>query len=230
MDEYSQWKGWTPEQFGRFSKRENRYYRWHVERVCGRKAGLRVLEIGFGNGAFMGWLRANGHEVKGVESNPKLVESARLKGFQAWEQLEAVPGDQHFDLIAAFDVAEHIPASELPGFLRTLRARCAPGGRLLLRYPNGDSAFGLLHQNGDLTHLTAIGRNKMLQLASMSGWQVVHTGDAPWWADQHHSRSFHGAMRALLRQLFERLVCYVYFNSRLDLRPNMVTVLAPAER
>jgi SAM-dependent methyltransferase len=152
---------------------------------------------------------------------------ARERGFAAWHSLDELPADQRFDLIAAFDVAEHIPAQELPGFMRALKERCAPGGLLLLRYPNGDSPFSLLHQNGDLTHLSAIGRNKLQQLASMSGWTVVHTGDAPWWADQHHSRSVHGAVRALLRTLFERFIGYVYYNARFDLRPNMVTVLAP---
>lgn len=226
MDEYSEWKGWTPEQFGQFTKRADRYYRWHLRHLGGEERVLRVLEIGFGNGSFMGWLRAHGHEVVGVESNTALVAVARAKGFAAWTQFDEIPQGERFDLIAAFDVAEHISAEALPGFMRALLARCEDDGRLLLRYPNGDSPFSLLHQNGDLTHLTAIGRSKMQQLAGMSGWRVVRAGDAPWWADQHHSRSVRGALRAALRQIFERFVCYVYYNARLDLRPNMVTVLA----
>lgn len=228
MDEYSAWKGWAPEQFGQFSKRAERYYRWHVQRAYGTCTGLRVLEVGFGNGSFMGWLKARGHYVVGVEANPELVRRAHDKGFAACGRLEDLCSNEAgFDLIAAFDVAEHVPAGELPQFLSALRKHCAPGGRLMLRYPNGDSPFGLPHQNGDLTHVTAIGRAKLQQAAGLSGWRVEHAGDAPWWADQNHARSLRGAIRALLRQAFERFLGYVYYSEHIDLRPNMVSILTP---
>jgi SAM-dependent methyltransferase len=229
MDDYASWKDWRPEHFGRFTPRENRYFRWHVRRAIGDRVPLRVLEVGFGNGAFLGWLRAQGHQAHGVETNTRLCEVARAHGFPAFESLEQLPAAECFDLIAAFDVAEHIPRDALPGWMKALRERCKDGGCLLLRCPNGDSPFGLPNQHGDLTHVTAIGSSLLRQVAQMSGWRIVCTGDAPWWADQHYSRSFHGATRALLRRLFERFVCYMYFNTRLDLRPNMVTVLTPAE-
>lgn len=228
MDEYSSWKGWAAEQFGQFNKRAARYYGWHIQRACGARDGLRVLEVGFGNGSFMGWLKAHGHHVMGIEANPELVRRAHDKGFDACNSLEELSSNETgFDLIAAFDVAEHVPTDELPSFLRTLRDRSAPNGRLMLRYPNGDSPFSLLHQNGDLTHITAIGRAKLQQAAQLSGWRVEHVGDAPWWADQNHARSLRGATRALLRQAFERSVGYMYYSEHLDLRPNMVSVLVP---
>lgn len=226
-DEYSSWKGWDAASFGACGKRAARYYGWHVQRLFGERGGLAVLEVGFGNGAFMGWLREHGHRVVGVESNPVLVARARERGFEAVEELGTVAEGAAFDLIAAFDVAEHVPAAELPGFLRALRARCAANGRLLLRFPNGDSPFGLIHQNGDLTHVSAIGRHKLQQAASMSGWRIAGIGDAPWWADQTHPRSLRTALRGGLRHAFEGFVGFLYYNERVDLEPNMVARLEP---
>ncbi len=228
MDTYSQWKGWDPVLFGNYNRRDGRYYGWHVKRACGERPGLTVLEIGFGNGAFMGWLKAAGHTVVGVESNPALVSSANAKGFQAFPTIESLPQDARFDLIAAFDVAEHIEPAALPGFLAKLRAHCLPEGTLMLRFPNGDSPFGLLHQNGDLTHCNAIGRSKLMQAASMSGWRLHQIGDAPWWADQVAPRNLRTVLRRATRQMLERLICFAYYNERLDLSPNMVALLKVA--
>ncbi|MEW6706739.1 MAG: class I SAM-dependent methyltransferase [Pseudomonadota bacterium] len=228
MDTYSLWKNWNSEDFGRFSKRESRYFAWHLQRALGTATRLNVLEIGFGNGGFMGWLRHAGHRVAGVEHNEHLLAAAKSRGFTVAGSLDKLPAETYFDLIAAFDVIEHIPVQEIQPWLGRLRSLCKPAGRLLLRCPNGDSPFGLPHQNGDVTHVTSIGVSKLRQLAMASGWSVTQTGEAPWWADQHFSRSLGSALRATVRMSIESLVGYAYFHGRVDLAPNLFAVLQPA--
>ena len=68
--DYSLFKGWTRDSFGHCKTHWAAYYQLEVRR-CVRKTGgtlgtpLKLLEIGFGNGAFMGWARAQGHSVHG---------------------------------------------------------------------------------------------------------------------------------------------------------------------
>lgn len=225
---YLCWKGWQPEMFGVFSKRDSRYYSWHINRIFGTQKELRVLEIGFGNGAFLGWLKRHGHEATGIEVNTDLVRLALQKRIMAYPKIEDIPDGALFDLIAGFDVIEHIPTDELPNFFTKLRHICSPSGRLIFRFPNGDSPLGLPHQNGDLTHVTAIGLGKIKQLAAMTGWQIVMVGEAPWWADQVSPRNLRTAVRHVLRNLFESLLGFMYVEG-MDFGANLVVVMKPAD-
>ena len=115
----------------------------------------------------MGW------DVFGVELNDNLISSAKKAGF------EVKPDDlikfekSEFDLIVAFDVIEHVEQSEILDFLVTYKSLLADSGKVLLRFPNGDSPLGLQLQNGDPTHKTWIGSNKIQYFAEMCGFEVV---------------------------------------------------------
>src|SRR5215475_9323248 len=71
---YTEWKEWGAEQFGQYSALDARYFAAEFAIEAPSKA--RVLEIGFGNGASLAWLKAIGADVYGVEANPLLVERA----------------------------------------------------------------------------------------------------------------------------------------------------------
>ena len=51
---YMNWKQWVPDEFGSLNSSERKYFKSEIERT-GRQfpIGSRVLEIGFGNGAFL---------------------------------------------------------------------------------------------------------------------------------------------------------------------------------
>jgi len=50
------------------------------------------------------------------------------------------------------------------------------GGHFIARFPNGDSPFGLPYQNGDVTHVTAIGSGKVAFFAAKSNMEIVFLG------------------------------------------------------
>ncbi|MEF3405232.1 class I SAM-dependent methyltransferase [Agromyces sp. CCNWLW203] len=171
---YADWKGWTTETFGHLSRGDTDYYSREVRDVVRRNSVGRVLEIGFGNGAFLAFCRRQGWDVTGVELLPELVDAANAAGFSAYpsDRLADVPNGS-FDAVFAFDVFEHIAPEASIDFLRALRAKLRPGGVLMLRYPNVDSWIGNPFQYGDVTHVNAIGALKMGYYADTVGFDVI---------------------------------------------------------
>jgi len=96
----------------------------------------RTLEIGCAGGNFSAALNAT--ERWGVEPFPDAAAAARAKGINAltgiYSDVEAQLPAGHFDLIVANDVIEHMPDHE--AFLRAVKAKLAPGGRILISVPN----------------------------------------------------------------------------------------------
>ncbi len=227
-DDYSDWKGWTPENFARVSAAEARYFDWHVARALpGHAPGLKLLELGFGNGGFLGWARDRGHVATGIETNARLVDCARAAGFAAAADFGSLPADARFDLIAGFDVLEHVEAAQLPALMADLAARLAPTGAMLFRFPNGESPWSRHLQHGDLTHVSALGVSRMRQVALGAGLELVHSGEPlPWHALPASRRA--GALAALAaRRSFEWLLRKTYALGRgIDFAPNQMVVLS----
>lgn len=175
---YLEWKTWDGRPFGHFSKVDGAYFRQELKKIGGGGAPIhRVLEIGFGNGSFLGFARAQGWSACGTEANPLLVDIAAQAGFDARPASDLAtfaPGS--FGLVVAIDVLEHIPRTEILDFLAAVKTLLGSGGHFLARFPNGDSPFGLRNQNGDLSHLTAIGINKARYLAQAAGMEIIALG------------------------------------------------------
>jgi SAM-dependent methyltransferase len=102
------------------------------------RSGTRILEVGSGTGAMLQALRERGAEVEGVELRQDLIDRAR-------EHFGALPVQRVtgtalpfeagvFDVVASFDVFEHIPDTDahLAEVHRVLR----PGGAYLVQTPN----------------------------------------------------------------------------------------------
>ncbi len=176
-DSYEAWKSW--DKLFTCSKEQVRYFRGECRGVKIEDAD--VLEIGFGSGSFIAWAAGKNARLVGVEINPVLLKKAREFG------LDLLPNDfesvanlhtECFDSIAAFDVFEHFTTKEIFTRLKAIETMLRPGGHLILRFPNGQSPFGLAPQNGDLTHRVALSRSIFEQLIYSSGLEVVRYGPA----------------------------------------------------
>jgi SAM-dependent methyltransferase len=234
VDRYIDWKNWRNGSFGDCDSLLARYF--EAETAISPKRNARVLEVGFGNGPFIGWCRSIGVETFGVEINPALVDRCRafLGDGHAFadlyeDRLSAAAGS--FTHIVAFDVIEHISQDDLPKFLARLKSLLADEGRVILRFPNGDSPFGRIYQHGDPTHVTTYGRMKISYFAREAGLAVEEIR-AP-----HLPTRGVGLGRALRRYLVtagqycvERLVGTLYFGGlALPLHPNYTAVLVHAD-
>lgn len=94
---------------------------------------LEIADVGCGTGG-MAPLLARFGRVTGVDESVQAREYCarrglpRVLGLHEWERAGA-----HYDLVTAFDVLEHV--EDDVNFLKRIRARLRPGGRLLLTVP-----------------------------------------------------------------------------------------------
>jgi len=112
LNRYIGWKDWQPADFGRFGREDALYYtqELHASGIASVR-GLRIAELGYGNGAFAGWVRKEGGHWVGREAIPELQQRAAQAGFEVIASDADFPntvGPGKFDLMVAFDVIEHL--------------------------------------------------------------------------------------------------------------------------
>jgi len=221
---YADWKQWQ----GDFAA-DDRHARYFAAELDGfALRGMRVLEIGFGNGSFLAWAKAQGALVAGTEINAAMLQRAKEKGFDALpDALDALVAQRRrFELIAAFDVFEHWDKAALLSNLTHIHALLEPGGALLARFPNGHSPFGRVFQYGDITHQSVLSASSIEQLARMTGFAVERVGNArrvPARRDAFTVMKFH--WRQWRRARIEVRLGKLYGFGRLPLDPNLTAVL-----
>lgn len=176
-EDYRAWKSWSSTAFGALSGADAAYY--SAELQCAgfdQIAGLKILELGFGNGVFAAWAKLQRAEYFGVEAINELVTEGVRAGFAVQhtdKRLDSWIDSESLDLVVAFDVFEHLPISQLESLLADLRKRMKCGAVLLARMPSGDSPFARAIQYGDLTHCTCLGSSASRQLAARVGFEVL---------------------------------------------------------
>ena len=225
---YTEWKRWD----GAFraSEKESRYFAAEFAGI--ELAGRRVLEIGFGNGAFMAWAREQGADVAGIELNADMREAAHRNGFEAIDlSLDALAArGARYDVIVAFDVLEHWHTEELVRNVRCIRDLLRDGGVFLARFPNGQSPFGRAYQHGDFTHKSTLTTYKIEYLATIAGLAIRRIANACRVASRP---GLLGTLRqwwlARRRRRIERTISRLYGIRRLPLDPNLVVVLQRAD-
>lgn len=173
--DYLDWKSWGDDDFGVLSRSTATYYEAELKRAgLHDRRDLKVLEVGFGNGDFMTFCKRRGWTITGTEINLGLVAVGKAAGFDARiaSDLETMDPDS-FDLVVTIDVLEHIPPEGTVAFLQSLLRVLRPGGSLVAHFPNADSPFGLYNQNGDATHVNAIGSGRARFYAQAAGAELV---------------------------------------------------------
>jgi hypothetical protein len=228
---YRSWKSWSQDNFYCLPEEDRVYFTKELE-CCGidNTKRISVFEIGFGNANFAKYCHERGFVYAGNELDAELVRrarSAKIEAFSSSEGISKVAGGRRFDLVVAFDVFEHIETDELIEMLKDARKTLSEGGRIVARFPSGDSPFSAPIFNGDMTHRTLIGIGKLDQICRSSGLRVVRV----------HAQSVTvlgfgvgNAIKKILiiagRRLMAAILTKLYFGKQtLVLDPNMVAVL-----
>ena len=145
----------------------------------------RVLDLGCAAGALARVLVDRGCAVVGLDIDPDAAKLAELVcervvvGDMDEIDLELVFENDHFDVILAGDVLEHL-RDPRPA-LRALRGLLKPGGYLAISVPNvahGSIRLALLHGDFpraelgllDLTHVQFLTRDNLQDLLAETGW------------------------------------------------------------
>lgn len=171
---YSKFKRW--DRFFHFGAEAAAYYAGELG--TRNLEGKNLLEIGFGNGGFLAWARAAGASVTGTELQSESLEAARAHGISLLDADLAAVADRHaeaFDYIVAFDVLEHLALSEVVRVLDAAAIMLKPTGELFLRFPNGQSPFGLADHYGDATHIQPLSAEIIAQLVEGTDLRVVRS-------------------------------------------------------
>ena len=230
-DAYVNWKGWKEVNFGHYTSEEALYYAAELRKSgIDSLLGLRIGEIGFGNGSFAGWIRHEGGQWVGSELISLLQERALYAGFDvagAHDSLANGLGHDAFDLIVAFDVLEHIDIAGIQKFLVDSKSALKPGGAIIFRVPSGDSPFSGAIFSGDLSHRTLLGSSAVWQIAEHAGLKV-HQIRCP--VLPFFGLGLFRAVRRWLTHIVQKLVFsfiryFLISNSRAVVSPNMIVVL-----
>ena len=170
--DYPNWKGWlTKVPFGELSTLQTKTYELQLERLSIPYQEINALEIGYGNGSFITFLMNNGSGIEGIEIQEPLLDAAKAKGIPVQSSINDVACGP-YDLIVAFDVLEHLTIEELKSLFLKCRSLLKQKGAMLFRFPNADSFAGMGAQNGDFTHITAIGQTKLQQIVEPFGLRI----------------------------------------------------------
>jgi 2-polyprenyl-6-hydroxyphenyl methylase/3-demethylubiquinone-9 3-methyltransferase len=101
--------------------------------------GKSALDVGCGAGLLAEPLARMGAAVTAIDAAPELIDAARAHAAAQGLEIDyrAVPVEEldgRFDLVTCLEVIEHV--AEPLAFLRSLAARLAPGGLMILSTPN----------------------------------------------------------------------------------------------
>jgi len=223
---YTEWKKWTPEEFGTFQS-DSAYFLAETKKYLTSNK-LKILEIGFGNGNFIGWIKDRCFEIHGVETNEVLCERASF-WLNSYHLSIFAPAlavhNETFDMVVAFDVLEHIPKTEIIEFMRKVRSLLKPGGVFFARFPNGDSPFGRIFQHGDLTHVNTIGKLMAIQIAKGADFELAeYRSPKPILFAENQNR-VNRMIILVCRKILQKFISFLYFNNEIvSLEPNSIAV------
>lgn len=162
-------------------------------------SGLRVLDVGCGNGAWARWLVDQGAQVVGVDASEEGVRIARRHVPRArFEPLRATPGllddlqERPFDAVLSLEVIEHLYAPR--DWARACFSALRPGGLLVCSTPyHGylkNLALSLLNKWDfhlsplwDGGHIKFFSRATLASLLEEAGFEDLRfagAGRAPW--------------------------------------------------
>jgi 2-polyprenyl-3-methyl-5-hydroxy-6-metoxy-1,4-benzoquinol methylase len=149
----------APSQQSAADRAEDHYYLYSRPEVRALvpKSARRVLDIGCGAGALGAELKKDlGCEVWGVEFQADVAEQAvsrldRVLSGDVFQLADHLPSNS-FDTVILADVLEHVIDGD--GLLGIVKAKLAPGGRLVLSLPNishWSIVVGLMHGQWEYT-------------------------------------------------------------------------------
>jgi methionine biosynthesis protein MetW len=98
---------------------------------------LKILDLGVGDGKIATKLLKKGHQVMGIDINPKALKKAKQKGipvFKADIEQDLTFLKQKFDLVLLTDVLEHLV--DLKKVIQNIEEILLDQGELLICFPN----------------------------------------------------------------------------------------------
>jgi SAM-dependent methyltransferase len=137
--------------------------------------GFRILEVGCGSGNVLRVLKTLGAgrgAVEGLELSPEAAAAARARtGLPVTNgYVSDLDPEARYNLIAAFDVLEHI--ADESRVLMEIRERLTPGGRLILTVPAHQMLWSPFDEASG--HERRYSRRSLSRVLEASGFEVEY--------------------------------------------------------
>lgn len=143
------------------------------------RKGMRLLDVGCGNGERLVRARSAGWDVVGVDLDAKSVEVARNQGLDVRQgDIGVLDSEQdRFDAITLSHIIEHV--HEPLAVLRQCYALLKPGGWLWLETPNLDALGHQRYRENwrglePPRHLVLFNRSSLLRTLEQAGFHKIH--------------------------------------------------------
>jgi 2-polyprenyl-3-methyl-5-hydroxy-6-metoxy-1,4-benzoquinol methylase len=170
------WEG--PDNIERGYRTLGQFYRVNYMRYMPEDRDSRILVISCGPGYFVNMLREEGYtNVSGIDSDATKVEHAVRRGLDchvatAFEELQE--SDEPYGAVICEQELNHLTKSEMVDFLKLVREKLAPGGRIICHGLNGANPIvgaETLAQNFD--HFNTFTTYSLQQVLEYSGFRNI---------------------------------------------------------
>jgi len=127
---------------------DERRYQYLKETLTNRE----LLDFGCGVGGFLIKAKSVAKRVTGVELEERLQSHFRTNDLKVYNGIGELPLDQHFSLITAFHVIEHLedPAQ----VLRLLATKLQKNGKIIIEIPSSADALLTLYESAAFSEFT----------------------------------------------------------------------------
>jgi SAM-dependent methyltransferase len=141
-----------------------------------------IVELGCGDGSLMLEMQEGGYKhLIGIEpSDSYEYVSSKLSILRTFanDYLASAEKDS-IGLILSMDVFEHIPCKDLDQLFILARNALKPKGKMVFRVPNMASPLALPNYYGDITHVTALNQQSIIQLTYKNNFSSINFYSEP---------------------------------------------------
>jgi SAM-dependent methyltransferase len=175
-----------------------------------------ALDLGCGRGEFLGLLKENGIDARGIDINGQMIDICRDKALDCQKKdiLQALAEieDNSLGGIFSSQVVEHLSPEYLKRMIELAFLKIAPGGRIVLETINPASVFALVEIYFlDLSHEKPLHPQALRFLLESSGFEEVEIKySAPMQEEQLQNLPGSDEMSSLLNRNIDSLNKLLY--------------------
>ncbi len=183
-------------------KKEFNFFDRNIFSHLSKNRKSKILEIGFGTGIFLKYLKDNGFSnFEGIEVGKEqfrfVKNNITRKVHLVGDTLNFLGKKNNFyDAIIMLDVLEHIPKNQIFEFIIKVRSSLKKNGKLILRVPNGSNSFNIDLFYADFTHETIFTEKSIRQIA-----KTLKFSDVTVFGAKEENISFHGKITNISQKI-----------------------------
>jgi 2-polyprenyl-3-methyl-5-hydroxy-6-metoxy-1,4-benzoquinol methylase len=150
-------------------EQQKRYFEREIIPHLPSLSNLEILDIGCGTGSLLSAMQTAGYsKTMGIDLSPEQLEKARQFGVSNVHSAEAIQFLEsridHFDVITAIDILEHLNKDEAVKLLLVIKNSLRKDGVLIMRVPNMDAPMTSIFAYADYTHELFLNKASASQL------------------------------------------------------------------